>query len=83
MSPPPCRAGDADGDRSGCPGTGQQPGNPARAAAAILTAPDADEPPLRLPLGNDTTSAVIGHLDRARTELHSWGQLTRSTDFDE
>jgi NAD(P)-dependent dehydrogenase (short-subunit alcohol dehydrogenase family) len=32
-------------------GDGAQPGDPAKAAAAILTALDADETPLRLPLG--------------------------------
>ncbi|NED82768.1 short-chain dehydrogenase/reductase, partial [Streptomyces sp. SID11233] len=57
-------------------------GDPAKAAAAILTALDADEAPLRLPLGNDAADAITGHLDRARTELHSWEKLTRSTDFD-
>ncbi|MGC0387585.1 oxidoreductase [Streptomyces sp. SAI-129] len=70
--------------RSGLPGgAGQEPGDPARAAAAILTVLDADEPPLRLPLGNDATDAIIDHLDRALTELRSWEKLTRSTDFDD
>ncbi|MFI9045805.1 oxidoreductase [Streptomyces sp. NPDC053427] len=70
--------------RSGLPGgSGQEVGDPAKAAAAILTALDADEPPLRLPLGNDAADAIIDHLDRARTELRSWEKLTRSTDFDD
>ncbi|MDW6061942.1 oxidoreductase [Streptomyces sp. FXJ1.4098] len=69
---------------SGLPGgSGQEPGDPAKAAAAILTALDADEPPLRLPLGNDAADAIGGHLDRARTELRSWEKLIRSTDFDD
>ncbi|WP_405748061.1 oxidoreductase [Streptomyces sp. NBC_01525] len=69
--------------RSGLPGgSGQEPGDPAKAAAAVLTALDSDEPPLRLPLGNDAADAITGHLDRARTELRSWEMLTRSTDFD-
>ncbi|MEU6443819.1 oxidoreductase [Streptomyces sp. NPDC047046] len=69
--------------RSSLPGgAGQEPGDPAKAAAAILAALDADEPPLRLPLGNDATDAITAHLDRARAELHSWEKLTRSTDFD-
>ncbi|ONK09605.1 oxidoreductase [Streptomyces sp. MP131-18] len=68
--------------RSGLPGgNGQEAGDPAKAAAAILTALDADEPPLRLPLGNDAADAIIDHLDRAGTELRSWEKLTRSTDF--
>ncbi|MGW3566725.1 oxidoreductase [Streptomyces sp. NPDC000941] len=69
---------------SGLPGgSGQEPGDPAKAAAAILAALDADEPPLRLPLGNDAADAIGDHLDRARTELRSWEKLIRSTDFDD
>jgi NAD(P)-dependent dehydrogenase (short-subunit alcohol dehydrogenase family) len=69
---------------SGLPGgSGHEPGDPTKAAAAILTALDADEPPLRLPLGNDVADAITDHLDRARTELRSWEKLTRSTDFDD
>ncbi|MDT0444684.1 oxidoreductase [Streptomyces johnsoniae] len=70
--------------RSGLPGgNGQEAGDPAKAAAAILTVLDADEPPLRLPLGNDAADAIIDHLDRVGTELRSWEKLTRSTDFDD
>ncbi len=69
--------------RSGLPGgSGKEPGDPAKAAAAILTALEADEPPLRLLLGNDAADAITAHLDRARTELRSWEKLTRSTDVD-
>ncbi|MFE2735249.1 oxidoreductase [Streptomyces sp. NPDC059349] len=68
---------------SGLPGgSGQEPGDPAKAAAAILAALDADEPPLRLPLGNDAADAITDHLDRSSTELRSWEKLARSTDFD-
>lgn len=63
-------------------GSGQEPGDPARAAAAILTAVDADEPPLRLPLGNDAVDAITAHLDGTRAELNAWDKLARSTDFD-
>ncbi|MFI1564817.1 oxidoreductase [Streptomyces sp. NPDC020490] len=63
-------------------GSGREPGDPAKAAAAVLTALEADEPPLRLPLGNDAADAITGHLDRARTELGTWEKLARSTDFD-
>ncbi|HEY1323794.1 MAG TPA: oxidoreductase [Streptosporangiaceae bacterium] len=50
-------------------GNGAQPGDPVKAAAAILTALDADEPPLRLPLGDDSVDAILDHLDRVRTEV--------------
>ncbi|MCX4835872.1 oxidoreductase [Streptomyces sp. NBC_01016] len=68
---------------SGLPGgSGQEPGDPAKAAAAILTAVDADEPPLRLPLGNDAVDAITAQLDGTRAELATWEKLARSTDFD-
>ncbi|MGP3776934.1 oxidoreductase [Streptomyces sp. SDT5-1] len=63
-------------------GSGQEPGDPAKAAAALLTAIDAEEPPLRLPLGNDAVDAITAHLDGARAELGAWEKLARSTDFD-
>jgi NAD(P)-dependent dehydrogenase (short-subunit alcohol dehydrogenase family) len=63
--------------------SGQEPGDPARAAAAVLTTLDADEPPLRLPLGNDAADAITDHLDGARAELRTWEKLIRSTDFDD
>ncbi|MBF9066880.1 oxidoreductase [Streptacidiphilus fuscans] len=63
-------------------GAGQEAGDPAKAAAAILTALDAPEPPLRLLLGNDAADAVSGSLERDRAEFRAWEKLTRSTDFD-
>ncbi|MGD6757154.1 oxidoreductase [Streptomyces sp. BH105] len=63
-------------------GSGQEPGDPAKAAAAILTAVDADEAPLRLPLGNDAVDAIAAQLDGSRAELAAWEKLARSTDFD-
>lgn len=61
---------------------GKQPGDPAKAAAAILTALDADDPPLRLPLGNDAADAIAASLDTARAELAAWESVSRSTDID-
>ncbi|MGW0686895.1 oxidoreductase [Streptomyces sp. NPDC002754] len=63
-------------------GSGQEPGDPTKAAAAILTAVDAEEPPLRLPLGNDAVDAITAQLDGSRAELSAWEKLARSTDFD-
>ncbi|CAM5732778.1 oxidoreductase [Streptomyces fumanus] len=70
--------------RTGLPETaGREPGDPAKAAAAVLTALDAEEPPLRLPLGNDAADAIGDHLERAGAELRAWEKVARSTDFDE
>src|ERR1700733_352674 len=60
-------------------GNGSQPGDPAQAAAAILTALDADDTPLRLPLGDDAVDAILGHLDSVRTEITTWEKLARNT----
>jgi NAD(P)-dependent dehydrogenase (short-subunit alcohol dehydrogenase family) len=58
---------------------GTQPGDPAKAAAAILTALDAAQTPLRLPLGDDAVDAVLGHLDSVRAEIGTWEKLARDT----
>lgn len=71
----PLRTGMPDDD-------GKQPGDPAKAAAAILTALESPEPPLRLVLGNDAVDGVSGALDAAKAELAAWEQLGRSTVYD-
>lgn len=60
---------------------GNQPGDPAKAAQALITLAALPSPPLRLVLGSDAF-ARAGRLDRARLdELHRWQALSRSTDF--
>jgi hypothetical protein len=59
---------------------GEQPGDPAKAAAAILAALDAEKPPLRLVLGADAADLISAHLDDARAELRAWESVARSTD---
>lgn len=63
-------------------GDGAQGGDPAKAAAAILTALDADDTPLRLPLGDDAVSAIQAHLTDVRDEIDRWEGLARATAFD-
>jgi NAD(P)-dependent dehydrogenase (short-subunit alcohol dehydrogenase family) len=58
---------------------GTQPGDPAKAAAAILTALDAEATPLRLPLGDDAVNAILTHLDGVHTEISTWEKLARDT----
>ncbi len=61
---------------------GKQPGDPAKAAAAILQIAAMDSPPLRLILGSDAVR-VIEQSDLARTEAdRQWRHLSISTDFD-
>lgn len=60
---------------------GKQPGDPVRAAAAILAALDADETPRRLVLGSDAADMVGAELDAQQQELRAWEQTSRGTDF--
>jgi NAD(P)-dependent dehydrogenase (short-subunit alcohol dehydrogenase family) len=60
----------------------QQPGDPAKAAAAIIAALDADEPPLRLALGADAIGNIEQHLAAVTEELAAWRSLGEATAFD-
>ena len=71
----PLRTGMPDDD-------GKQPGDPAKAAAAIMQALDSAEPPLRLALGNDAVDAIAESLDNAKAELAAWERVGRSAVFD-
>jgi NAD(P)-dependent dehydrogenase (short-subunit alcohol dehydrogenase family) len=61
---------------------GTQPGDPAKAAEALIQAVEAEAPPFMLLLGNDSSNAFRAALDALRTEVDQWEQLSRSTDFD-
>lgn len=62
--------------------SGRQPGDPAKAAQALLTLVDSDAPPTRLYLGDDALAVVEQKLDLMRTEIATWEALSRSTNFD-
>jgi NAD(P)-dependent dehydrogenase (short-subunit alcohol dehydrogenase family) len=61
---------------------GRQAGDPAKAAGAILTALDAEQPPLRLALGADAIDGIRAKHERLRDELARWADLARATAFD-
>ena len=63
-------------------GDGTQPGDPAKAAEAVIAALEAEHTPLRLPLGDDSVDAVLAHLDSVRTEIATWEKTARATAFD-
>lgn len=62
--------------------SGRQPGDPAKAAQALLTLVDADAPPTRLFLGEDALAVVEQKLDGMRAEITAWEALSRSTNFE-
>jgi NAD(P)-dependent dehydrogenase (short-subunit alcohol dehydrogenase family) len=60
---------------------GKQPGDPARAAAALLRLAAEQDPPLRIVLGSDAYGAAEKN-DLAKIELSTkWKDLSISTDF--
>ncbi|HKH41738.1 MAG TPA: oxidoreductase [Solirubrobacterales bacterium] len=58
---------------------GNQPNDPARVAAAIIDALDADEPPLRLALGEEAVEAIREKLEAQLADLEAWEGLAAST----
>ena len=60
---------------------GKQPGDPARAAQAILQLAGMQDPPLRLALGSDALAAIEAADLRRLEALRRWRALSVSTDF--
>src|SRR5262249_19917168 len=58
-----------------------QPGDPAKAAAAMLRITEVENPPLRLQLGADCLAAVESKLDQVKAELNEGRVLAFSTVF--
>ncbi|MGW1847672.1 oxidoreductase [Streptomyces sp. NPDC001966] len=58
---------------------GRQPGDPAKAAKAIVDITEVVEPPLRLQLGADAIERVEAKLDLVRHELDQWRHVALST----
>jgi len=61
--------------------SGKQPGDPARAATAIISAYEASDPPLRLLLGAPALKIARERLDALRTNFDAWAETTLSADF--
>jgi len=60
---------------------GKQPGDPAKAGAAIIAAVESSEPPSFLLLGPDALAAYRHKADARSAEIARWEQLTAGTDF--
>ena len=59
-----------------------QPGDPKKAAEAILLALDAEETPLRLALGGDAVENIRARLEAKRAELDRWEAVARDTELE-
>lgn len=60
---------------------GKEPGDPARAAAAVISAFEAEQPPLRLLVGRDAYEAAMQHLDELRENFDAWKAVSTGTDY--
>ncbi|MFT4134731.1 oxidoreductase [Labrys sp. (in: a-proteobacteria)] len=63
--------------------SGRQPGDPARAALAIIKAVEAPEPPLRLLLGAPALRIARQRLEALSLNFETWAETTLSADFPE
>ncbi len=63
--------------------SGQQPGDPVRAAQAMIAAVEAPQPPLRLVLGRAAFDQVSAKLKEAGAELGAWRAVSLGADFPE
>jgi NAD(P)-dependent dehydrogenase (short-subunit alcohol dehydrogenase family) len=61
--------------------SGRQPGDPAKAAQALLKLVESDNPPVRLYLGADALKLVEDKMESMRAEIAAWQEVSRSTDF--
>ena len=61
---------------------GHEPGDPAKAATAILAIAGTDDPPLQLLLGADAVLYATREVARYQAEIGRWAKLTLSTGFD-
>ncbi|WP_315812815.1 oxidoreductase [Bradyrhizobium sp. SZCCHNR2028] len=61
--------------------SGNQPGDPAKAAQALLALVEAEKPPVRLFLGEDALALVEQKIEGMKAEVSAWNKLSRSTSF--
>jgi len=61
--------------------SGNQPGDPAKAAQAVLKLVEAENPPARLYLGGDALKLVEEKIEAMKAEIAAWESLSRSTSF--
>jgi NAD(P)-dependent dehydrogenase (short-subunit alcohol dehydrogenase family) len=61
--------------------SGKQPGDPARAAAAIVKAVEAPDAPLRLMLGRIALAAGREKIEAMKRDFESWAAVSEGADF--
>ena len=63
--------------------SGEQPGDPDKAAQAMIKVVESDNPPMRLVLGEDALKATRQKIETFQKELNQWEDVTLSTSFDD
>ena len=71
-----------DAERIMAEHAGQEPGDPAKAAQAILTIADVENPPMHLLLGEDALKYAGYAAQGLAADIHAWNALSLSTGFD-
>jgi short-subunit dehydrogenase len=61
--------------------SGQQPGDPDKAAQAMIAVVDSKNPPLRLPLGEMALGRIRNKLKSVAAELDAWESVSLATSF--
>lgn len=61
---------------------GNQQGDPQLGAKAMIAAVEAEEPPMRLPLGQDSLDQIREKLDSVRQETDAWERTIVETSFE-
>ena len=61
---------------------GKQPGDPDKAAIAMIKVVESNNPPLRLALGADAVSMIEAKLESVKTELDAWRQVSLDTAYE-
>lgn len=61
---------------------GKQPGDPVKAAEAMIQAVNSDNPPLRLALGADAVSAIETKLESVKAEIEAWKDVAVNTAYE-
>lgn len=60
----------------------EQPGDPDKAAQAMIKVVESDNPPMRLVLGEDALEATRKKIETFQKELDEWEDVTLSTSFE-
>ena len=63
--------------------SGEQPGDPDKAAQAMIKVVESDNPPMRLVLGEDALEATRKKIESFQKELDEWEKVTLSTSFED